>query len=619
MLGKFNKKWRKGGEHDWYLLQGVSFAILPSQERDIALSEFSSLLSNAKQGVLLVRRIEDTFSYSSYSIPVFRNEFYLRVKSGTHVLHFNARKVEPPHRPRSIGLRNPFTLVLENGMLARVLTVYRYSSLLPEGFAYVLLSEASEIALIFREIGKDRALPFLEMARRRKINGGRGTEETWEAMALEELASSIMSGSSLIELFFLLILTSPGMDDLNEKERRLRALLRGFGLDAEAVPIQKELYNFETCLGFLCAERSYTSGESMKALFPLIDEELFDPGGVFLGFSGTGSPILLDLWSKHNYNFAILGTTGSGKSMAAKLYLSRLRSMDPTIPIVGIDPESEYSRIAEVFGAEAVEIQESQKLGLDPVKLMKEGAIEIEQLSEILAEIYGIPERLQGILRKELFRGARSSGNLMEFIERAESPEIRRYLQGAGIPPDSNVFEGTSPKLKGSVIFGMRGIKSRRIKLLITAMIAPYTYNKLLSRAEKSVLFIDEAWLLMETPSIASLLEGIARRGRKHGIAFLYITQRAEDLALKIQGRAILEQSSTVLLLKQEPQGTDLIKEIYKLSDAESELLANFPIGTGILRTDRKRITIKIFPTEKELRLFSTSIAHPSMQKHRTT
>jgi type IV secretory pathway VirB4 component len=123
------------------------------------------------------------------------------------------------------------------------------------------------------------------------------------------------------------------------------------------------------------------------------------------------------------------------------------------------------------------------------------------------------------------------------------------------------------------------------------------------------VFFVDEAWLFMETPSIVSLFENLARRGRKHGVAFLYITQRAEDLARTPQGRTILEQSATVLLLRQEPEGRNACKEIYKLSDSEAEYLVNAPVGSGILKAGRKRITVQVLPTEDELKAFSTSVS----------
>ena len=83
--------------------------------------------------------------------------------------------------------------------------------------------------------------------------------------------------------------------------------------------------------------------------------------------------MLLDVWSKPNLNFVVVGVTGSGKSMTAKVYLKRLREVDDKILYVGVDPESEYTRVAGLLGAQAVEIYENQRLGLDPIKLLRSG------------------------------------------------------------------------------------------------------------------------------------------------------------------------------------------------------------------------------------------------------
>ncbi|MEM4481421.1 MAG: DUF87 domain-containing protein [Desulfurococcaceae archaeon] len=598
----------KSRGYEWYRLQGVSFAILSYEERDSVLSEFSALLGAVKRGAVLVRRIPSSFKYSGYEFAVVKTEFYLRAERGSQVLHFNAEKVKEVDRPQIKRLVNPYTLLLDGGQYARVLAAYKFPALLPEGFLYTLFSEASEIALVFREVERSRAVSTAELARKRRLTSASGrVEDAWEAGALEELATRVLAGSSLFEHYLLITISAYSVEELATRERAVRVALKGFGLEAEAPPIQEDLYRLNPC-PLLCVEKRYADGESLKALFPLVDEELQDVNGVFLGVSGTGSPVLIDVWSKHNLNFVVAGVTGSGKSVTAKVYLKRLRELDRKIVYVGVDPESEYTRVARHFGAQAVEIGENQGLGLDPIKLMREGALEISQVSDVLAEIYGVPERLQGVLRKELFLSADFLDDVTEFASSVKDSELARYLQGATVPPDLLVYEGNPPPLGGSTIFGLRNVRSKRLKVLISALISAYAYSKLLTRAQRSVFFVDEAWLFMETPSIINLFEDTARRGRKHGVAFIYISQRAEDLARSPQGRAILEQSSTVLLLRQEPQGRDAVREIYKLSSAEADYLVSARVGSGILKASRKRITLQVLPTQEELELFSTTV-----------
>jgi type IV secretion system protein VirB4 len=593
----------------WLRLEGVSFTILPFEERDNVLRDYAGLLSSVKRGVLLARRVDYEYKYSDYSFSVSDTAFYLKAPAGSQVVYFNPRP-EEPMRPRVKRLVNPATLELEDNTYARVLVAYGFPAGLPEGLLYTLYTEVSEVALVFREVDKVKAVRMVETARRRRLtSSSQGVTEAHEATALEELASRVLSGSSLFEFYLYFIIKDRDPKALNARSNTLKSLLKGYGVDLDAPPLQRELYNLETCLGVMCVEKHYADSESLKPLFPLISEELHDENGVFLGVSGTGSPVLLDVWSKPNLNFVIVGVTGSGKSMTAKVYLKRLREVDNKILYVGVDPESEYTRVAGLLGAQAVEIHENQRLGLDPIKLLRSGALELGQVADIVSEVYGVPENLHGVLRRELFMNSDFADSFVEFASSVKDSELSKYLQGATVPPDSLVYEGEPPPLAGSVVFGLKNVRSKRLKILISALISAYAYNTLLSKARRSVFFVNEAWLFMETPSIVSLFENLARRGRKHGVAFLYITQRAEDLARTPQGRTILEQSATVLLLRQEPEGRDACKEIYKLSDSEAEYLVNAPVGSGILKAGRKRITVQVLPTEDELKAFSTSVS----------
>jgi len=591
----------------WFRLEGVSYTILSDTDRDSVLAEWVSLLSNLREGVVLALRRPSEYSYGGYSFPVQRLELYACGRGVTEVRWFGAREVERLPRPRAVGLAGPRTLLLEDGSYARVLVAYRLPAVLPEAFLYPVTLEASEVALVFRLVPRARALSLVESARRRKASGSTGVEQAYEATVLQELATKVLSGADLFEVHLLVTVKAGDPRELSKAESSVRALLKGFGVEAEAPPIQTALYRFETCSGLACLERGYADAESLKPLFMLVEEELQDPDGVFMGVSGTGSPVLLDLWSRSNYNFVIVGVTGSGKSMATKLYMKRLVER-VGVPVIGVDPESEYTRMARYFGASALEVSEGMELGLDPVKLLQAGHLTLGEVADLLAEMYAIPEQLHGLLRKELFAKGDQVEDIEEFVATVQDPALRRFLEGATAPPDRYVYSGEPPRLTGSVIFGLKNVRSRRLKVLISALISAYAYSTLLTKATRSVLFVDEAWMFMETPSIVGLFEGVARRGRKHGVGFIYITQRAEDLARTPQGRTILEQSATVLLLRQEPEGRDAVKQIYRLSDAEAELLVSAPVGSGILKSGRKRLRVAILPTPEELEAFSTTL-----------
>jgi len=50
-------------QYSWFRLEGVSFTILPLEDRDSVLRDFAGLLASTKRGVLLVRREEHDYAY----------------------------------------------------------------------------------------------------------------------------------------------------------------------------------------------------------------------------------------------------------------------------------------------------------------------------------------------------------------------------------------------------------------------------------------------------------------------------------------------------------------------------------------------------------------------------
>ena len=93
----------KSVARSWLRLEGVSFTILPFEERDSVLRDFTALLSTVKRGVLLARRVGYEYKYSDYSFSVTDTEFYLKAPAGSQVVYFNPRPGEPS-RPRAVRM-----------------------------------------------------------------------------------------------------------------------------------------------------------------------------------------------------------------------------------------------------------------------------------------------------------------------------------------------------------------------------------------------------------------------------------------------------------------------------------------------------------------------------------
>ncbi len=73
---------------------------------------------------------------------------------------------------------------------------------------------------------------MVEAARRRRLTStSQGVEEAREAGELEELASRILSGSSLFEFYLYLIVKDRDVKAFNARANLVKSLLRGYGVD----------------------------------------------------------------------------------------------------------------------------------------------------------------------------------------------------------------------------------------------------------------------------------------------------------------------------------------------------------------------------------------------------
>ena len=100
---------------------------------------------------------------------------------------------------------------------------------------------------------------------------------------------------------------------------------------------------------------------TMAAMYPFIFDSIKDTGlSTLLGVDFSGGVILFNQFlyqlkkenNRNNANMIILGTSGSGKSTAAKLLLrSHIRN---GYQIVAIDPEGEITEMTKMYGGEVV-------------------------------------------------------------------------------------------------------------------------------------------------------------------------------------------------------------------------------------------------------------------------
>lgn len=96
--------------------------------------------------------------------------------------------------------------------------------------------------------------------------------------------------------------------------------------------------------------------------------ELYQKGGMYYGLNALSrNLIFFNRYSLKAPNGVILGTPGSGKSFAAKREMINVLLNDPNAEVLIIDPEREYTPLAQGFDGEIVHISAGSKNYINPM------------------------------------------------------------------------------------------------------------------------------------------------------------------------------------------------------------------------------------------------------------
>ena len=136
-------------------------------------------------------------------------------------------------------------------------------------------------------------------------------------------------------------------------------------------------------------------------------------------------------------------------------------------------------------------------------------------------------------------------------------------------------------------------------------------------KAKKKRVLVDEAWMLLPYPEAVDFLNTMARRARKRNVSLAIISQRFQDFYEKPEAQAVLTSSDTKLFLAQDKSEIEYLKEVFKLSDGESNFLITCFRGEGILKVGQDTAIIQIQPTQKEFEFVETNLNNMVKQRRK--
>lgn len=384
-------------------------------------------------------------------------------------------------------------------------------------------------------------------------------------------------------------------------------------------------------LNELAIRRNITT-QALSSFFPFTSPFLIlEKGGVFLGLNKNKLPIIKDIFALANANGAILATSGSGKSFTAKLLISRYL-MTGTKVIV-IDPQNEYSKLAEKYGGSVITIDKDSKTSINPLDLLNHTYPEKRlTLLDFFSFIFGqLNETQKSILDRAINETYKKVGITASRYMKMKPPLLRdvyetlRTMEHRATGFEKTTFMSLRNRLemyvdgafsflnrkteidlnKPFIVFNI-GTMPKQIKPVMMFLILDYIYTQMKHDKDRKLLVIDEAWSLLSQAQEEGYIFEIVKTCRKFNLGLLLITQDVADLLNGQAGRAVLANSSYTILLRQKPAVIASAEQIFHLSYAEREHLLTANVGEGLLMMENDHQELKIVASKEEHDLITT-------------
>jgi len=329
--------------------------------------------------------------------------------------------------------------------------------------------------------------------------------------------------------------------------------------------------------------------DDLRSVFAASDEPHIEIGTVYPTDDIRGALYVDQMLSKH---FAVLGSTGTGKSTSVALILHRISELSPEGHILMIDPHGEYSaafkNCGELFNVDNLQLP-YWLMNFEEhceVLLTTQGA-ERERDSDILAKCllaartkgkdmsqYGkvtvdspIPyllTDLNGIIVNEMGKLDRAGDTLPFQRLKTKLDELRadpRYtfmFSGMLVSDSMGSFIAKLFRLPSQgrpiSIVDVSGVPSEVTSVVVSVLARMVFDYAIWSRTEAQrplLLVCEEAHRYVPKDehaggqAVRKILERIAKEGRKYGVSLGLITQRPSDLA-----EGVLSQCGTIISMR---------------------------------------------------------------------
>lgn len=602
--------------------------------------QYSASLEEARNNLSsLVEQFEMSVTKMGSSLEVMDGQTRLQVfanmltKKEVEEAKFGTPQVKESFLPTEFDFKKHSKYIGIDEKVAQSLFVSSYPAELSDTFLSEILEVPKEmtVTVIIKPMDQDKAfeivrtkLAFMEQQKvdeqKKALKNGYDFD-----MLPYDLQFSLSEGKELLEdlqhngqkLFDLSMSTFYVAEDVEELEKirtEIEVVGRRFGFKMTGLDYMQEIsMNMVLPSGFVDTpvKRTLTTAGT-AVLMPFTIPELIQPNGKYYGINTvTKNIISIDRKQLKAPNGFVLGTPGSGKSFSVKREIVNVLLRDSEDEVIIIDPEREYSLLAENFDGEIVKISSDSNTHINPLDINDNYGDEIDPVllkSEFIISLFeliiggstGLDISYKTILDRvcrhvyEIFQqeGYKESPTLIDFYNvLKEQPEeeaqqlvtdLELYIEGSlsvfSHPTNVNID-------KRLVVYDIKDL-GNQLKTMGMLIVLDQVWNRITANRNRGVrtwLYIDELQLLFTNDYTANYFFELWSRARKWGAIPTGITQNVETLLLSDLARRMLSNSDFVMMLNQAKSDRTQLVHLFDISEEQEKFMTNTQEGAGVM------------------------------------
>ena len=569
-----------------------------------------------------------------------------------------------------------------SGKYCCFLTIISYPKMINEGYL-ANLTQYSGIKIVIKHIpiqfsvlSKMLNKEIADMKVKYKDEHDRTAQEKirQDYESIESFISQLTATQARIFDFQMHVMVlADSQEELENKKVQVKNYLDAMGMKGVVLRFEQEKI-LQSCLPIFppndIEERIGTPIPSvtMSAMYPFVFDSIKDPGlSCLLGVDFSGGIILFNQFlyqikkefNRNNANMIMLGTSGSGKSTAAKLLLrTNIRNGHK---IVAIDPEGELEDMTRLYGGDFIDLGKGGRFGMiNPLEVildadeeemaeglgytiltrtlqtlkafMKYYSPDIEEdvltlFSEVMQDTYA-RYRITSETDFSKFSSedyptfddvyATIKGRLLSMTERTREREVMEKLELKVRPLTKELryyFTGHTTITPDSdfIVFNIKELMNTdaNIRNALFFNILKHAWGLCLDKSTNTVLMVDEAHTLLADKNTlgAEFLAQVQRRSRKYNTGTIIITQQPTDFAspeVIVHGKAIFDNASYYLIMGLKKQAVEDLGRLVDLNDQEKESIKRYNQGEALFVCGSRRMRINVIVTPEELESFGS-------------